>query len=85
MSDDTEQFKKSLISRIIGQVMDKLAHAVTAGITIAIVTIYQQHHVHNQIWKEVGPHLQDNVAQIQDLQVESDGFTHTNSLYNTNK
>jgi hypothetical protein len=58
--------------------------AVELKIFIAsILILVVQHFVGNyEMWKEVGPHLHDNLVQIQDLQVESDGFTHTNPLYN---
>lgn len=82
MSNDTEIFKKyPLVKAILDMVLKRLELIVVAS----VITFYQQHHVHNQIWEEVGSHLQDNVKQIQDLQVENDGFTHTNSLYNTNR
>lgn len=50
------------------------------ALTSVILTLWQHHANHQQIWHETGDHFQDLVKQVQVLEMQENGQIETNNL-----
>lgn len=78
MSTETEFFqKRPVLKFVVELVLKRLETVLTNALTAAIVIIYMKHsgkqETHDQIWREVGPHIEAVVKHEQNLELTDYG------------